>query len=384
MRAEAAAAPGRTAAAPGGAAALAPVGCGFRKPMQSRGRVALYRKAEFWAAVESEMDLSALPRIAAMLARTRAGLADEVQPLSPRRGWKAHDRIFGRVVAPMQGVAPGHIVEVDGWVEGLFAQPRWRFADAADAANATAALLEAPGGANADAAFDAAETVGWVAERLEALVVPALATELGVLLAEVAADPEMDPFHKSSSGFASIRLLESYSRAPTPLSALFPETMAALQRAFAPDQTLLGARHVMLSRQMPGSGIARHSDGSNCVLTAHCGVRLGDPAQCGLVVGGGAEAPEETLRWREGATFVYDTAYEHHTFNGAAEARYILHVDLWHPGLAQAERKALAQLRALRRRFFQPDGDGDAEDASWALVLDELECVKEARGLEAR
>jgi hypothetical protein len=100
------------AAAPGGAAALAPVGCGFRKPMQSRGRVALYRKAEFWAAVESEMDLSALPRIAAMLARTRAGLADEVQPLSPRRGWKAHDRIFGRVVAPMHGVAPGHIVEV--------------------------------------------------------------------------------------------------------------------------------------------------------------------------------------------------------------------------------------------------------------------------------
>ncbi|KAJ1456844.1 hypothetical protein M885DRAFT_516392 [Pelagophyceae sp. CCMP2097] len=159
---------------------------------------------------------------------------------------------------------------------------------------------------------------------------------------------------------------------------------ALMGHAKASPRWFVEAPRRRYATRRPGSGIARHSDGSNCVLTAHCGVRLGDPAQCGLVVGGGAEAPEETLRWREGATFVYDTAYEHHTFNGAAEARYILHVDLWHPGLAQAERKALAQLRALRRRFFQPDGDGDAEDASWALVLDELECVKEARGLEAR
>ena len=38
-------------------------------------------------------------------------------------------------------------------------------------------------------------------------------------------------------------------------------------------------------------------------------------------------------RWEVGKALLFDDSFEHEVWNNDTTARYVLHVDVWHPGL---------------------------------------------------
>eukprot|EP00168_Porphyra_purpurea_P016769 TRINITY_DN5555_c0_g1_i2.p5 TRINITY_DN5555_c0_g1~~TRINITY_DN5555_c0_g1_i2.p5 ORF type:complete len:122 (+),score=44.28 TRINITY_DN5555_c0_g1_i2:1230-1595(+) len=103
----------------------------------------------------------------------------------------------------------------------------------------------------------------------------------------------------------------------------------------------LAPRSLAFARQAPRSGIAKHSDGLNFMLTAHLGVAVPEPAGSAWVRVGG-----ECRAWTEGGVLLLDTAFVHETWNGAAAPRIVLVADVWHPDLSAAEVAALEALYA--------------------------------------
>jgi len=121
----------------------------------------------------------------------------------------------------------------------------------------------------------------------------------------------------------------------------FPQTVQLLKEAGAP----LAMRGVIVARQVPGSGVAPHSDGRNIFLTAHFGLSV--PEDCDMTVGG------QTRQWMEDGTVVLDTSFVHSTRNGSDEDRFVLIVDFWHPDLTVPEREALEYIYDFRTKFEQ-------------------------------
>ena len=178
------------------------------------------------------------------------------------------------------------------------------------------------------------------------------------------------------------------------------------------------------NRQQPGSGIPLHSDGNNMWLTLQMAVSLparaaaadaaaadGDAADDAAAADGDAAddaaaaadaaaaktpnvvAPPagvslgpvpdpsrpwirvgpEARHWDDGKCLVYDTTFEHETFNPSAdEERVVLHVDFWNAAstrvpaarpaaaaagaLSDAELAAMQKVYALRERFLAAEG----------------------------
>jgi len=121
----------------------------------------------------------------------------------------------------------------------------------------------------------------------------------------------------------------------------FPQTVQLLKEAEAP----LAMRGVIVARQVPGSGVAPHSDGRNIFLTAHFGLSV--PEDCSITVGG------KTRDWIEDGTIVLDTSFVHSTENKSDEDRFVLIVDFWHPDLTVPEREALEYIYDFRTKFEQ-------------------------------
>jgi len=139
-------------------------------------------------------------------------------------------------------------------------------------------------------------------------------------------------------------LLQSYGHNQA-AAASFPRTMALLSDA------ALGSREVSVVRQAGNSGLPRHSDQRNYMLTAH--VVLSSSSQeegniCKLTVDG------EARPWTSnGEPTVIDTTFWHSTWNESPEHVDILLVDFWHPGLSLAEKRAMQIFVDLEGAFLR-------------------------------
>ena len=60
----------------------------------------------------------------------------------------------------------------------------------------------------------------------------------------------------------------------------------------------------------------------------------------------------EVRQWREGELLVFDDSFEHEVWNTSDEARLVLIVDLWHPGLSTKEERMAAMRRPLERDIY--------------------------------
>mmetsp|Transcript_18130 Transcript_18130/g.41305 ORF Transcript_18130/g.41305 Transcript_18130/m.41305 type:complete len:268 (+) Transcript_18130:248-1051(+) len=119
----------------------------------------------------------------------------------------------------------------------------------------------------------------------------------------------------------------------------FPETYALLSSLDIP----FAVRGVCFAKQMPGSGVAEHSDGRNFILTAHLGLKV--PQDCWIKVA------EQKKTWEEGKIIIVDTSFKHSTGNPSDSERHVLIIDFWHPELTAPERAGLEFIYDLRNKF---------------------------------
>jgi len=141
--------------------------------------------------------------------------------------------------------------------------------------------------------------------------------------------------------------------------AKFPETYSILRSLRIP----LAVRGVCFARQLPGSGVAPHTDGRNFILTSHLGLNVPESEGAGggkdddtKNDGGPRKGPwikvgTETRKWTEGKLVTLDTSFEHSTGNPTRGVRDVLIVDFWHPELTEAERASLEFVYDLRNKF---------------------------------
>ena len=108
----------------------------------------------------------------------------------------------------------------------------------------------------------------------------------------------------------------------------------------------LAGRIAGFNRQQPMSGIPKHSDGNNMWLTCQMGIKVPPP----IAIQNSSENGEvdtttttglssssayirvgpEVRHWKEGQCLLYDTTYEHETYNAhPTEERVVLHVDFF-------------------------------------------------------
>lgn len=129
--------------------------------------------------------------------------------------------------------------------------------------------------------------------------------------------------------------------------ALCPRTAAILAglplcriREHAPE--------VMFSVLAPGTHILPHRGVTNTRIVCH--LPLVVPGDCALVVGG------ERHAWREGEAVAFDDTFEHEAWNRGTRTRVVLIIDVWHPGLTEVERDAVAVLVGAMGDFNKAAG----------------------------
>ena len=128
------------------------------------------------------------------------------------------------------------------------------------------------------------------------------------------------------------------------------------------DKVPVAGRIAGFNRQAPGTGIPLHSDGNNMWLTAQLGLVVPDPpsdeGRAWIRVG------PETRTWTQGETLVYDTTYEHETFNPSPDQeRIVFHVDFWNfTALSPVEIQAMRKCYALRERYLAAEGVKSVQD----------------------
>jgi beta-hydroxylase len=86
-----------------------------------------------------------------------------------------------------------------------------------------------------------------------------------------------------------------------------------------------GLRAAMFSLFAPGKAIPPHRGPYAGVLRYHLGVRVPDPAACGIRVGG------DVARWEEGRSLVFDDSHDHEAWNRSSGLRAVLFVDFERP-----------------------------------------------------
>lgn len=116
-------------------------------------------------------------------------------------------------------------------------------------------------------------------------------------------------------------------------AAQCPRTMELLSRLPQPQVT--GASpNAMFSLLAPGTAIPPHVGVDNTRLVCHLPLIV--PEGCWFRVGA------ETRLWREGEAFAFDDTIEHEAMNPSDALRVVLIFDVWHPGLSEIEREAIA------------------------------------------
>jgi len=124
----------------------------------------------------------------------------------------------------------------------------------------------------------------------------------------------------------------------------------------------LAGRIAGFNRQQPESGIPLHSDGNNMWLTCQMGMKV-PPSM--IASDSGEEVPSahirvgsETRHWEEGKCLLYDTTYEHETFNAhPTDERVVLHVDFFNTlKMTKLEIKVLQYIYDMREQFMKAEG----------------------------
>jgi aspartate beta-hydroxylase len=93
---------------------------------------------------------------------------------------------------------------------------------------------------------------------------------------------------------------------------------------------------VLYSVFTPGTHLLPHRGVTNTRLVGHLPLII--PENCALNVGG------ELHHWQPGKVVVFDDTYEHEAWNRSQQTRVVMIFDVWHPGLTDVERLAVADL----------------------------------------
>lgn len=114
----------------------------------------------------------------------------------------------------------------------------------------------------------------------------------------------------------------------------------------------LAGRIAGFNRQQPQSGIPLHTDGNNMWLTCQMGICIPEGDKAYIRVG------PETRRWKTGECLLYDTTYEHETFNEHADQeRVVLHVDFFNTlAMTELEIEIMQYIYQLREEFMKAEG----------------------------
>jgi len=121
----------------------------------------------------------------------------------------------------------------------------------------------------------------------------------------------------------------------------------------------LAGRIAGFNRQQPQSGIPKHTDGNNMWLTCQMGITVpseedhdGENPRTYIQVG------PEVRPWTEGQCLLYDTTYEHETFNGHHEQeRVVLHIDFFNiKAMTKLEIDIMQYIYNLREEFMKAEG----------------------------
>ena len=114
----------------------------------------------------------------------------------------------------------------------------------------------------------------------------------------------------------------------------------------------IAGRIAGFNRQQPRTGIPLHSDGNNQWLTVQMGIKIPNNRAAYIRVG------PETQRWARGECLMYDTTYEHETFNESEdEERVVLHIDFWNTlRMTPLEIAVMQYIYQLREEFMKAEG----------------------------
>lgn len=114
----------------------------------------------------------------------------------------------------------------------------------------------------------------------------------------------------------------------------------------------IGGRIAGFNRQKPNTGISVHSDGNNMWLTCQMGLNVPQGKKASIRVG------DETRHWETGKCLLYDTTYEHETFNASEdEERVVLHVDFFNTlAMTKDEIEILQYIYEMREKFLKAEG----------------------------
>jgi len=131
----------------------------------------------------------------------------------------------------------------------------------------------------------------------------------------------------------------------------FPYHLAPVTTEIMESVPIAG-RIAGFNRQQPQTGIPLHSDGNNMWLTCQMGIKVPKNNAAYIRVG------PETQRWARGECLLYDTTYEHETFNESEdEERVVLHIDFFNTLRMTALEIAIMQyIYALREEFMKAEG----------------------------
>ena len=118
----------------------------------------------------------------------------------------------------------------------------------------------------------------------------------------------------------------------------------------------LAGRIAGFNRQEAQSGIPLHSDGNNTWLTCQMGIRVPECDERGEPIRVGPEK----RGWKEGECLLYDTTYEHETWNGSekGEERVVLHVDFFNTlSMTKLEIDIMRYVYGMREEFMKAEGN---------------------------
>ena len=132
----------------------------------------------------------------------------------------------------------------------------------------------------------------------------------------------------------------------------FPYHLAPITTSIMESYPLAG-RIAGFNRQQPMSGIPLHSDGNNMWLTCQMGIEVPEGDAAYIRVG------PITNRWKAGECLLYDTTYEHETFNAhPTQERVVLHVDFFNTmTMTPVEIQIMQYIYSLREQFMKAEGN---------------------------
>jgi aspartyl/asparaginyl beta-hydroxylase (cupin superfamily) len=148
------------------------------------------------------------------------------------------------------------------------------------------------------------------------------------------------------SGWKTLVLFYNGHRIPDFPYHLCPTTTRIL------ETVPLAGRIAGFNRQQPRSGIPLHTDGNNMWLTCQMGIYVPQGQAAYIRVG------PETRHWKQGECLLYDTTYEHETFNEhESQERVVLHVDFFNTlAMTPVEIEVMQYIYRLREEFMKAEG----------------------------